>query len=333
MDDNKRKLISIIVPAYNEESSLPQFFKRIRKIIDGLESKYRFKVLLIDDGSRDHSWKLIREICQSDDCFHGIRLSRNFGHQAALSCGYDLASGEALVSIDSDLQDPPEVIPELIRRWEDGNKVVLAVRRKREGETKFKLWTAKIYYKIISKLSETEAQESSGDFRLLDRVAVEALKKITETHRYIRGLVGWLGFQRCIVEYDRSPRFAGTTKYSIIKMIRLAMDGIISLSFWPLRVAYISAIVLMVPFLLYLMYNLVLHLFFNVAMVPGWSSLILAVILFGAFNLFMLGVLGEYTGRIYTEVKKRPIFLVEEYCGSAVLPTPDRDETTDEILP
>jgi dolichol-phosphate mannosyltransferase len=332
MGHNVNKLISIIVPVYNEESSLPVFFKRIRKVVDSLESKYGFKVLLIDDGSRDQSWKLIQEISQNDDCFSGIRLSRNFGHQAALSCGYDLASGEALVSIDSDLQDPPEVIPELIRRWEEGNKVVLAVRRKREGETKFKLWTAKIYYKIISKLSETEAQESSGDFRLLDRVAVEALKKITETHRYIRGLVGWLGFKRCVVEYDRSPRIAGTTKYSIIKMIRLAMDGIISLSFWPLRVAYISAIVLMVPFLLYLMYNLVLHLFFNVAMVPGWSSLILAVVLFGAFNLFMLGVLGEYTGRIYTEVKKRPIFLVEEYCGAAVLSPSDRNET-DELLP
>ena len=332
MDDKKRKLISIIVPVYNEEPTLPEFFKSIRKMIDSLESKYIIKVLLIDDGSRDQSWKMIQEISQNDNSFIGIRLSRNFGHQAALSCGYDLASGDALISIDSDLQDPPEVIPELIKRWEEGNKVVLAVRRKREGETKFKLWTAKIYYKIISKLSETEAQESSGDFRLLDRIAVEALKKITETHRYIRGLVGWLGFRRCVVEYDRSPRFAGTTKYSIIKMIRLAMDGIISLSFWPLRVAYISAIVLMVPFLLYLMYNLVLHLFFNVAMVPGWSSLILAVILFGAFNLFMLGVLGEYTGRIYTEVKKRPIFLVEEYCGSAVLSATDQNEKN-ELLP
>ena len=215
------------------------FSNELEKFLIAWNRNTVFKVLLIDDGGRDQSWKMIQEISQNDDCFSGIRLSRNFGHQAALSCGYDLASGEALVSIDSDLQDPPEVIPELIRRWEEGNKVVLAVRRKREGETKFKLWTAKIYYKIISKLSETETQESSGDFRLLDRVAVNALKKITETHRYIRGLVGWLGFQRCVVEYDRSPRFAGTTKYSIIKMIRLAMDGIISLSFWPLRGAYI----------------------------------------------------------------------------------------------
>lgn len=332
MDERNNKLVSIIVPVYNEESSLPFFFERIRKTFDNMETKYRFQVLLIDDGSRDRSWKMIREISQSDERFSGIRLSRNFGHQAALSCGYELASGDALVSIDADLQDPPEVIPELIGRWEEGNRVVLAVRRKREGETKFKLWTAKLYYRILSKLSETETQESSGDFRLLDRVAVDAFRKITETHRYIRGLVGWLGFQRCIVEYDRSPRVAGATKYSIVKMVRLAMDGIISLSFWPLRVAYVSAILLMTPFLVYLAYNLVLYLYFDVAMVPGWSSLILAIVLFGAFNLFMLGVLGEYTGRIYSEVKRRPAYLIEEYCGSYVLSSSKRDGEN-ELLP
>lgn len=316
MHDAHNKLIYVIVPVYNEEASLPFFFERIKRVFDGLEIKYRFKVLLIDDGSRDRSWAIIREIGESDERFGGIRLSRNFGHQAALSCGYEFARGDALISIDSDLQDPPEVIPELIRRWEEGNRVVLAVRRKREGETRFKLWTAKSYYRVLSKLSETDTQESSGDFRLLDRVAADALRKFTETHRYIRGLVGWLGFRRCVVEYDRSPRVAGTTKYSLAKMVRLAMDGIISLSFWPLRAAYVSAIVLMIPFLIYLAYNLVLLLFFDVAMVPGWSSLILAIVLFGAFNLFMLGVLGEYTGRIYSEVKRRPIFLVEECCGS-----------------
>ena len=332
MDAMKGKSISIIVPVYNEESSLPFFFERMRKVLDSLKAKYRVKVLLIDDGSRDRSWKMIREISLSDDDFSGIRLSRNFGHQAALSCGYEFASGDALISIDSDLQDPPEVIPELVRRWEEGNRVVLAVRRKREGETKFKLWTAKIYYKVLSKLSETETQESSGDFRLLDRMAVDAFKKITETHRYIRGLVGWLGFRRCVVEYDRSPRCAGASKYPFVKMVRLAMDGIISLSFWPLRAAYISAILLMIPFLLYLAYNLLLYLFFDVAMVPGWSSLILAIVLFGAFNLFMLGVLGEYTGRIYTEVKRRPVFLVEEYCGSNTLSASERNEGN-ELLP
>lgn len=170
-------------------------------------------------------------------------------------------------------------------------------------------------------MSETDTPESTGDFRLLDRMAVDALKRLTETHRYIRGLVGWLGFSRGIVEYDRAPRQAGVTKYSLVKMVRLAMDGIISLSFMPLRAAYIVALILMTPFLLYLFYNFILYTFFDVTMVPGWSSLILAVILFGAFNLFMLGILGEYTGRIYTEVKRRPIFLAQEYCGHNVFPT------------
>jgi glycosyltransferase involved in cell wall biosynthesis len=315
----KKKLVCIIAPVYNEQAVLPYFFERLSKVIDGLEDRYIVKVIFIDDGSRDKSWQMIRDFSQTDRRYSGIRLSRNFGHQAALTCGYEFAPGDALVSIDSDLQDPPEVIPALIRQWEEGNQVVLAVRRKREGETRFKLWTARTYYKLISKLSESDAPEASGDFRLLDRVAVDALKRITETHRYIRGLVGWLGFQRSVVEYDRSPRPAGSTKYPLVKMMRLAMDGIISLSFWPLRAAYLTAFVLMVPFLLYLVYNFILHYFFKVTMVPGWSSLILAVILFGAFNLLMLGILGEYTGRIYTEVKRRPIFLVQECCGRDVL--------------
>lgn len=317
---SQKKLISVIVPVYNEELVLPLFHERMTRVIDGLKD-YDCKVILIDDGSRDNSWNIIQNLSEEDGRFNGVRLSRNFGHQAALSCGYDLALGDAVVSIDSDLQDPPEIIPAMIRRWEEGDQVVLAMRRTREGETKAKLWTASMYYKIIAKMSETETQGSTGDFRLLDRAAVDALKRMTETHRYIRGLVGWLGFRRGMVEYDRAPRQAGSTKYPLAKMVRLAMDGIISLSFMPLRAAYIAAFILMIPFLLYLVYNFILHAFFNVAMVPGWSSLILAVILFGAFNLLMLGILGEYTGRIYTEVKRRPIFLVQDYCGHNVLPT------------
>jgi len=323
MTYEKKKTISILVPVYNEQAVLPFFIERIRKVLDALDNKYTFKLIFIDDGSRDSSWRVIRDISRDDSRFSGIRLSRNFGHQSALSCGYEYAPGDAVVTLDADLQDPPEVIPGLIRSWEEGNRVVLAVRRNREGETRIKLWTAKTYYKVLSKLSETDAPEASGDFRLLDRLAVDALKKISETHRYIRGLVGWLGFQRGVVEYDRSPRQAGATKYPMAKMVRLAMDGIVSLSFWPLRLAYLAAIVLMIPFLLYLVYNLALALLYDVAMVPGWSSLILATILFGAVNLFMLGVLGEYTGRIYAEVKRRPIFLVEECCGRDVLATSD----------
>lgn len=314
----EKKLVCLVTPVYNEQSVLPLFFERMSRVMDGLADRYNLKVICVDDGSRDKSWQMIRECSQKDERFSGIRLSRNFGHQAALTCGYEIAPGDALISIDSDLQDPPEVIPEMLRRWEEGNQVVLAVRRKREGETRFKLWTARMYYRLISKMSDTEAPESSGDFRLLDRAAVDALKKITETHRYIRGLVGWLGFQRSVVEYDRSARPAGSTKYSLVKMVRLAMDGLISLSFWPLRAAYLTAFVLMMPFLLYLLYTFGKYLFFDIALVPGWTSLILAVILFGAFNLLMLGVMGEYIGRIYSEVKHRPIYLVREYCGENV---------------
>jgi dolichol-phosphate mannosyltransferase len=329
MGATKKKGISIIVPVYNEHSVLPFLFERLAKILDGLQKNYELQVLLIDDGSSDDSWRMILEKSNSDPRFTGIRLSRNFGHQSALSCGYEYASGDAVVSIDADLQDPPEVIPDLIRKWEDGDQVVLAVRRKREGESKTKLWTATLFYRLMSWISETDAPEESGDFRLLDRAVVDALRKLPESHRYVRGLVGWVGFRRGILEYDRFPRRAGITKYSVLKMIRLALDAIISFSFMPLRVAYLAAFFLMIPFLFYLVYNFALYVFFDTKMVPGWSSLILAVILFGSFNLLMLGILGEYVGRIYTEVKRRPIFLVKEYCGQA-LPAGSRRDIRDE---
>ena len=208
---------------------------------------------------------------------------------------------------------------EMIRKWEKGSKVVLGVRRKRFGDSIFKLWTAKLYYKLINKLSDTRSTEEAGDFRLLDRKVVNILNKIGERHRYIRGLVGWIGFETDLVEYERVERFAGKSKYNLTRMIRLAMDGIISFSFIPLRVAYILSFFLMLPFLFYLLYNLFLHYYYEIEMVPGWSSLILAIITFGMFNLLMLGLLGEYIGRIYTEVKKRPIFVINEYCGDNYL--------------
>ena len=314
----QKKTISIIIPVYNEELVVPFLIERLVQVIHDLEERYTLCVVFIDCGSRDNSWKKIQEISEKDRRFSGLRLSRNFGHQAALSCGYEFGPGDAVISMDADLQDPPEIIPELVRKWERGDHVVVAVRKKREGEGRFKLWTAKIFYKLMSIISETESPEEAGDFRLMDRIVVDALKHITESHRYVRGLVGWLGFRRSIIEYDRSSRQAGATKYSLVKMARLAADAIVSFSFVPLRVAYLIAVVLMIPFLLYLIYNLVLYLFFSTAMVPGWSSLILATILFGTFNLLMLGILGEYIGRIYTEVKRRPIFLIEEYCGQDI---------------
>ena len=312
---NTEKLISIVVPVYNERSTLYVLFERLIEIFKNLNSNYEIKVVFIDDGSRDNSWEIIKGIAKKDRRFSGIKLSRNFGHQAALTCGYNIIQSDAVITIDADLQDPPDVILEMIRKWENGSKVVLGVRRKRFGDSIFKLWSAKLYYKLINKLSDTRSTEEAGDFRLLDRKVVNTLNKIGERHRYIRGLVGWIGFETDFVEYERAERFAGKSKYNLIRMIRLAMDGIVSFSFIPLRVAYILPFFLMLPFLFYLLYNLFLHYYYEIEMVPGWSSLIMAIITFGMFNLLILGLLGEYIGRIYTEVKKRPIFVINEYCG------------------
>ncbi len=315
MVSNTKKLISIIVPVYNERPTLHVLFGRLTEIFKNLNPNYEIKVVFIDDGSKDDSWEIIKGLAKKDRRFSGIKLSRNFGHQAALTCGYNIVQGDAIITIDADLQDPPEVMIEMIQKWEKGSKVVLGVRRKRFGDSIFKLWTAKVYYKLINKLSETRSTEEAGDFRLLDRMVVDTLNKIDERHRYIRGLVEWIGFQIDFVEYERVERFAGKSKYNLIKMIRLAMDGIVSFSFIPLRIAYILSFFLMLPFLLYLLYNLFLRYYYEIEMVPGWSSLILAIIIFGMFNLLMLGLLGEYIGRIYTEVKKRPMFIINEYCG------------------
>ncbi|RCK81555.1 MAG: Glycosyltransferase [Candidatus Ozemobacter sibiricus] len=312
-----RKTISVIVPVHNEEAVLPTLFRRLTDVLDRLAPTYDGNVFLIDDGSRDRSWELITAQARHDPRYRGIRLSRNFGHQAAISCGYELVPGDALVTIDADLQDPPEVILDLVRSWEAGHKVVLAARRKREGETWFKLLTARLFYQLLHRIAESDAPEGVGDFRLLDRQAVDALRQFPETHRYVRGLVGWLGFHRGIVEYDREPRAAGETKYPLWKMLRLAADAIISLSFVPLRVAYVLAILCTIPFLGYLAYNLILQFYFHEPMVRGWPSLILATIIFGSVNLLMFGILGEYVGRIYAEVKHRPLFIIDEVAGQA----------------
>jgi dolichol-phosphate mannosyltransferase len=204
----------------------------------------------------------------------------------------------------------------MVAQWEGGSRVVLAVRKERRGESRAKLWTAEMYYRLLSWIAESNTVRESGDFRLLDRTVVDAFNRLPERHRYIRGLIGWLGFRTSVVEYVRPERRAGETKYPVWKMVRLAMDGIVSLSFMPLRAAYLVALAMMVPFLGYLLYNAVLYYFYQVQMVPGWSSLLLAITLFGAANLLMLGILGEYAGRIYSEVKRRPIFLVEDSCGT-----------------
>jgi dolichol-phosphate mannosyltransferase len=230
-------MISIVSPVYDEEAGIEEFHRRLSACLEGLAADLDFEVVYVNDGSVDRSLELLREIVADDDRVRVVDLSRNFGHQIALSAGVDHAHGDAIVVIDSDLQDPPEVIPEMIERWRKGFKVVYGVRVSRSGETRFKLWTSKLYYGFIDRVSEVPLPRQAGDFRLLDRQVVDVLDQMPERNRYVRGMVAWVGFPQCAVEYERDPRYAGKTKYSLTKMIRLGLDGITSFSDRPLRLA------------------------------------------------------------------------------------------------
>ena len=306
--------LSLVIPVFNEEESLPDLFDSLRSLVEALDLSV--EILLVDDGSRDRSWRLIEEASAEDPHFAGVRLSRNFGHQMALSCGYELARGEAIVSIDADLQDPPEVVLLMVEKWREGADVVLAVRSERRGESWFKRASAKLFYRLLRRLTATNVPLDVGDFRLMSRRSLDALNRLRERHRFVRGMVGWVGFRTAEVHYVRQPRRAGTTKYPFWKMARLATDAIVSMSYTPLRLAYLLAAMAAIPFLGYLLYNVLLRWVWEVEMVPGWSSLILAITVFGTAILFFLGVMGEYLGRVYEETKRRPLYLISEVVGA-----------------
>ncbi len=305
--------VSYVIPVYNEARSLPLLTAELEKLLDHLADSYSVEILFIDDGSRDRSWSLIEATAARLPQVAGVRLSRNFGHQIALTCGYHFARGRAVISMDADLQDPPEVSLQMIEAWEDGADIVYAVRTARHGDTWFKRATAGAFYRLIERLrGPGNEPRNCADFRLLSRRALEALNALPERHRYLRGLVGWIGLRSTTVEYERPPRVAGSTKYPFWKMLRFATDAIVSMSSSPLRLAYFLAVLASLPFLGYLTYNLPMWLFFDVEMVKGWPSLILSVITFGTCILVFMGLLGEYVGRIYDEVKGRPLYLVAE---------------------
>ncbi|MEW6369020.1 MAG: glycosyltransferase family 2 protein [Acidobacteriota bacterium] len=305
-----KPLITIVVPCYNERHVFPLLREALLELAQGLSPRYDVEFLIVDDGSDDGSWEQILAFAGEDQRVKAISLTRNFGHQAALTCGYDFAQGDAVVTMDADLQDPPEVVHDLVREWEKGYDVVYAVRVRREGESRFKCWTASVFYRMIRVLGQTGAPPDSGDFRLMSKRSVAAFRTLRERHRYIRGLVGWLGFRASIVKYQRKPRPAGMTKYTLSRMIQFAVDAIVSSSTVPLRLAYFLALFSALPFLAYLCYAVFMRLFFNVPLVPGWSSLILSVIILGAIILFSMGIMGEYVGRIYEQSKNRPLYLV-----------------------
>ena len=310
--------ISYVIPIYNEAESFAHLVAAMQDALGRVKPGYACEVILIDDGSKDGSWPLIEQAAKADSRFCGIRLSRNFGHQVALTCGYQFARGRAIICLDADLQDPPDVTLRMIDEWERGADVVFAVRAAREGETWFKLATANMFYWLIEHIGQVHVPRNSGDFRLLSRRALDALNALPERHRYIRGLVGWVGFSTATIAYERHARAAGVTKYPFKKMLKFATDAIVSMSFAPLRMAYTLAIVLTVPFFLYLAYNLVLWARGDRTIERGWSSTILAIIVFGAANLFFIGIMGEYVGRIYEEVKHRPLYLVQQTTHSDV---------------
>ena len=306
-------LLSVIVPCYNEELVLRQTYERLSKVLGGMP-EFNYEILFVNDGSQDHTQEILTVIQLSDPSVRVLRLSRNFGHQIAVTAGLEEASGDAVVILDADLQDPPEIIPEMIHRWREGNHVVYGIRAVREGESKFKLWTAKLFYRIINRLSDTKIPVDAGDFRLLDRRIVDVLKAMPERTRFLRGMVSWAGFRQTSVTYQRAPRHAGESKYPLAKMIHFALDGIISFSLVPLKLAIWTgflAIWIAVAGIIVAVLDRLLQ----KGLTRGWASLFVAVLFMGGIQLVSLGIIGEYLGRIYTEVKRRPLYLVEERLG------------------
>lgn len=307
------KLISVIVPCYHEELVIEETHRRLVETLAGIENG-DYEVLYIDDGSRDGTFTLLREIGASNPSIRVIALSRNFGHQIAVTAGLEHARGDAVVVIDADLQDPPDVILEMLDRWRNGVDVAYGVRSEREGETAFKKWTAKAFYRFINRLSDVAIPLDTGDFRLMDREVVDALLAMRERDRFVRGMVAWVGFWQEPVYYRRAPRLAGETKYPLRKLLRFATDGILSFSLVPLRLAVYMGFLAAGLALLGIVYALALRLFTDV-WVTGWTLLFIGMLFLGGVQLLFLGVMGEYLGRIYGEVKRRPLYLVKERLG------------------
>jgi len=300
--------VSVVAPCYNEERVLPEFVTRTTAVLRPLSCK--FEVLLIDDGSRDHTHAVALQLAQAHPEVRVISFFRNFGHQAAVTAGLDYAKGDAVVLIDADLQDPPEVISEMLDRWKDGVDVVYGQRRSRAGESAFKLLTARAFYRLLSWMTARSIPIDTGDFRLMDRQVVEVLKRMRERHRFIRGMVSWIGGRQEPLLYDRQPRFAGASNYPVRKMLSFAIDAITSFSVLPLRMLTYSALaVLAVTFvasLVVFFVKLVNPSYF----LPGYTSTMLTIMFFGGINLLSFGIIGEYLGRMYESVKSRPIYLI-----------------------
>jgi dolichol-phosphate mannosyltransferase len=300
-------LLSVVVPMYYEQEVARECHRRLTAVLEKLD---RYEILYVNDGSRDNTLPILRELAQQDDHVRIISFSRNFGHQAAVTAGVAHVDGDALVIIDADLQDPPELIPKMVALWQEGYEIIYAKRMRRKGESAFKLWTAKYFYRFLNFMTDTAIPQDTGDFRLIDRKVADAFLALPERNRFIRGMIAWLGFNTIPLEYERDERFAGETKYPLKKMLKFAADGILSFSLKPLRIALGLGSAAVVVSLALILYALISYIFGST--VSGWTALMIAVAFLGGVQLISIGVLGQYIGRIYEESKARPLYVVSE---------------------
>jgi dolichol-phosphate mannosyltransferase len=303
---------SIVIPICNEEESLPELCTRLRAVMDRLDGDW--EAILVDDGSTDRSFELMDAERRSDERFRLIGLSRSFGQQVAITAGLEHAAGDAVIIMDGDLQDPPETIPDLIARWKEGHEVVYAIRTHRAGESSFKRQSARFYYRMLNRIAEIESPVDAGDFRLLDRRALNALHAMPERNRYVRGMISWIGFRQTGVAYERHGRFAGDSKYPLKKMSGFAVDGIVGFSTVPLRLALGAGLVFSALAFVGALWALIARIS-GAYVVPGWTSLACVTFFFGGVQLLVLGIMGEYIARIHEEVKRRPLYVVRDKRG------------------
>lgn len=321
--------LSVVVPCYNEAEVLDETIPQLTTALEAIPG-IRFEIIFIDDGSRDGTLVRLHQAADADERVLVVSFARNFGHQIAVTAGTDVASGDAVVVIDADLQDPPEVIAEMVEKWRDGYDVVYGTRSSRQGESAFKLATARAFYRLLNRFSEVPIPLDTGDFRLMDRRVVDCLKAMPERHRFVRGMVAWIGFNQIALPYERAERFAGTSKYPLHKMLRFATDGILAFSSRPLQFATGMGIMAASLALLGIIYALVLRIFTSV-WVEGWTALMIAVLFLGGVQLLSLGIIGEYIARIHDEAKERPLYIIKSQVGARAPrtsrhPRPNRTE-------
>ena len=304
------KKISIVIPMYNEHEIANMCYKRINEVIKQLNN-YEYEIIFINDGSKDNTQLILEEIAKEDKNVKILSFSRNFGHQAAVTAGIKYVTGDAIVIMDADLQDPPELIPDMLKLWEDGNEVIYGKRKTRKGESLFKLMTAKMFYNTLNALSDVDIPKDTGDFRLVDRKVVDTINNLPEHNKFLRGLFSWVGFKQIPFEYERQERAAGKTKYPLKKMIKLATDGIISFSTKPLKLVGGLGFITIIISIIILIYSLVSYAFRLNQLSPGWTSIMVAITLFSGVQLLSIWIISEYIAR-YDETKNRPEYIIDK---------------------